>query len=132
MTVDTFYTFDQIAEFLDDIVDEIPDVLLNGLQGIFLEPQAELNDKIPSDKYFVMGAFIQVPQVGKRIELYYGSIIALYGLVSEQVMKETLRHVLKHELRHHIETLAGCDDLVQDDDAYIQNALAKLEMERNT
>lgn len=120
------YTFEQIAEILDDIVDTIPDVLLEKLNGIYLEPDTKHNDKIPSDSYYVMGTFFNEGYLGHRIEIYYGSIMAMYGSADIETLTTELRHIVSHELRHHVETLAGCDDLVKEDDEFIERALEKL------
>ena len=120
------YTFDQIAEILDDIVDALPEKLLRGLTGIYLNEGTKHNDKIPSNKYYVMGQYIVEPQLGKRIELYYGSIIAVHGGQTLSELCAELHKIVKHELQHHVETLAGCDDLVKQDDEYVRNALETL------
>ena len=113
------YDFEDIATILDDIVDEMPDELLKDLNGIYLLNETKHNPKIPSEKYYVMGEFCHDYILGHSINLYYGSIMALYKYTPEPILKQKLREILQHELRHHMETLAGCDDLVRLDNIYV-------------
>lgn len=119
------YDFEYIANMLDDIVDNMPDEILKELNGIFLVDQIKHNPKIPSENYYVMGEFCN-SNLGHSIDLYYGSIIRIYGHLPPDELKIRLKEIVKHELRHHLETLAGCDDLVRLDNIYVQNALKKL------
>lgn len=123
------YSFDNIANMLDDIVDNMPDAVLDGLHGIYLIDEIKHNPKIPSGKYYVMGEFCHDFVLGHSVNLYYGSIMAIYKTLPEQELKRKLREILQHELRHHMETLAGCDDLVRLDNAYIKNALNSMQEE---
>lgn len=118
------YTFEQIAEYLDDIVDDIPTKYLTGLQGIYLCPDTVHNDKIPSEQYYVMGRYIIEPPLQPRIEIYYGSIMQLYQYVDEQHMKTSLQNVVQHELQHHVETRAGDESLVLEDEDFVAHANA--------
>lgn len=111
------------------MVDALPTDLIKGLQGIYLTPETKHNEKIPSDNYYVMGCFIKDPYLGHRIELYYGSIMALHANLDMSSLCNELHKILTHELRHHVETKAGCADLVKDDDEYVQNALNNLRKE---
>ena len=120
------YTFDEVADILDDLVDALPDELLKDLTGIYLEPDVKHNDKIPSDDYYVMGTYHRTPYLGNSISIYYGSIMAMYANVDRLTLTDKLRCVLDHELRHHVEALAGCDDLIVEDNVYVRNAIENL------
>ena len=120
------YTFERIAEILDDMVDALPQDVLKDLSGVYLDHQVKHNEKIPSDSYYVMGEYVVDPYLGKRIELHYGSIEAVHGNLVLTDMQNELHRILMHELRHHLETLAGCDDLMKADDEYVRDALARL------
>lgn len=120
------YTFDAVASMLDLIVDEIPDQLLQGLDGVFLVDGEKHNEKIPSENYYVMGQFHHGEGTRPVIDLYYGSIIAVHGNLETRDLMTELRKIVRHELRHHMETLAGCDDLVRLDEMYVRDALEKL------
>ena len=120
-------TFEEVAQMLDEIVEELPSPLLEGLNGgIVLLPYTRHNSSIPSDKYYVLGTYHSTRQMGKWIELYYGSFSALYGYYPPERLKAELTHVVHHELRHHVETRAGCDDLAREDAAYVAEALQKI------
>lgn len=120
------YSFEQIADYLDDIVDRIPQLYMNRLQGIYLSPDTVHNEKIPSDSYYVAGRYIVDPPLPPRIELYYGSIAALYNYVDEPTIRQELRRIVYHELQHHVETEAGDVTLVLEDQRYVQSALKQL------
>lgn len=120
------YSFEQIADILDNIVDSLPQEILTGLSGIYLDHQIKHNDKIPSDNYYVMGEYIVSPPLDPRVELHYGSIVAVHDRLCLSDMQRKLHHIVLHELRHHLETRAGCDDLVKIDNEYVKNALAKI------
>lgn len=130
--MNSFYDFEAIATILDDIVDSLPQELLNDLNGIYLEPELKHNDKIPSEQYYVLGTYFQRPYLGSWIELYYGSIVKLYGFADRTTLINELTKVVKHEIRHHIETKAGCDDLIKSDDEFVAQALEKLKQEKET
>jgi len=66
--------------------------------------------------YYMMGRYCYEPRgLGRYIQIFYGSFVAVYGFCSEETQKEELRKVLMHELTHHIESLAGISDLEKED-----------------
>ena len=121
------YSFDDIANMLDDIVDSIPDDLLNNLNGIYLVDETRHNPKIPSDNYYIMGDFTHSPYLGHSINIYYGSVVAMHDNLSKDAMNEKLKEIVHHELRHHMETQAGCDDLVRLDELFVKQALKSIQ-----
>ena len=52
--------------------------------------------------------------------MYYGSFMALYSYYSHEEIAEKLKETLYHELTHHLETLAGENDLVLEDLAFME------------
>ena len=120
-------SFEETGAMLDEIVDAIPADLLEGLNGgVVLLPQGKHNSRIPSDQYWVMGTYHTHPAMGKWIELYYGSLSAVYRYASAEELRQALERIVHHELRHHVESRAGCDDLVREDNAYVEQALDRL------
>lgn len=121
------YTFEEIGEMLDDIVDEIPNQFFKELTGgIYLKPEARHNNRIPSNQYFVLGQYNYNPILGSSIYVYYGSFMALYIDAAPCEVKIQLRKTIEHELQHHIERLAGYNTLEREDDRFVQKALSKL------
>jgi len=45
--------------------------------------------------------------MGRYINIYYGSLIKVYGNCLHKKMRKHLRDILVHELTHHLESLAG-------------------------
>lgn len=120
------YDFEYVALMLDDIVDKIPPELLNGLTGVYLCPETKPSPKIPDGTHYVMGEFIR-NETGHSINIYFGSVMKVHGTLPHTDLADQLEKILRHELRHHVETLAGCDDLAREDDAYVKSALEKLD-----
>lgn len=118
-------TFDEAAAILDDIVDELPSALTDGLTGgIYLVPEPKPHPVLPFPKYMVMGEYINQGQMGSHILVYYGSVIAAHADASLKEMCDVLREIVHHELRHHVEGRAGTRDLEIEDEQFVQAALS--------
>lgn len=51
------HTFDEVARYLDDIVDDLPDYIPQSLPGgIFLIPEAKPHPSLPFPQYMVLGS----------------------------------------------------------------------------
>ena len=110
--------FEEMATILDDLVDELPQYYFRGLNGGVLFSREEMRDETYPELY-IMGHSKSEP-MGKSIVLYYGSFMALYGYESREGITERLKETLYHELTHHLETLAGENDLVLEDAAFME------------
>jgi len=125
------YTFEEIGEMLDDIVDSIPNKFLRELTGgIYLKHEFKHNDRIPSDQYFVLGQYFYSPILGSWIYIYYGSVMALYIDAAPEEVKSRLRETVEHELQHHIERLAGQNTLEREDNRFVQESLIQVKQGR--
>ena len=97
------YSYEEAGNVLDDLIDELPEEIfaeLNG--GICL-----LEDCVQSDDgRYTLGLYNR-NQMGRYIELYYGSFTELYGEMDDELFRARLKKTLHHELTHHIENLAG-------------------------
>lgn len=121
------HTFDEIAGYLDDIIDDIPEYVTKSLSGgVYLIPEAKHHPTLPFPQYVVMGEYIRDPVLGPHIHVYYNSIMSRYVDASEAEIKKALREIVLHEFRHHVETNAGCRDLELEDKQFVQNAMEKL------
>lgn len=112
-------TFDETAEILDDILGTFPGILLDGLSGVFLVDELKYSEDLPDGNHIVMGAYVQSRGLRPCVDIYYGSVMEKYLDADVETVRSALRGILTHELRHHAETLAGCNDLVRLDAAYI-------------
>lgn len=124
------YTFDQVADLLDEMAEQFPEVLFTGLNGGILLQEEEKQDPLfPEGEIFFMGEYIQDPFLGQHINIYYGSFLASARKEDwkEEIWREELYTTLAHELTHHVEYLANAHGL---DDKDEEELLALLEAYR--
>lgn len=108
-------SFSQFAEWADEILEKVPEVLLRELHGgIQLSREARREPTDPPGVYH-LGEYIVDPYLGHMIILYYGSFRKIFRDEPPEVWRDELENTIWHELRHHVETLAGVDDLVEED-----------------
>ena len=101
------YSINDINELLDEIAAEFPEDLFRELNGgVSLLPETKRNAADSAGGLFTLGEY-HYNQMGRYITLYYGSILAVHGGDSREVLYENLKKLLAHELTHHIESLAG-------------------------
>ena len=115
-------TYDEFRITAEEIVAEIPDEFLRGLQGVHI-----LEDERLEENYvdvWCMGEYLDPgPEeflgsgegLGRHIALYYGSFIRVANGDPEFDWEEELWETITHELRHHVESLAGDVTLVEED-----------------
>jgi hypothetical protein len=106
-------TLDEFGDILTGMLDELPEVLLDELNGgVLVEPGAK---RSPAGRgIFILGEYHRDYHLGRMIVLYYGSFLYLYGSSRERWIAE-MRATLRHEIRHHIEDRAGLRDLERED-----------------
>ena len=102
-------TFDETAIMLDEIAEEIPEVFYKDLNGgIYLLPQTKLHPESKENRpLYILGEYISRHDLGKYINIYYGSLMKVYFTLPVNELKQALRRVLSHEFTHHMEFLAG-------------------------
>lgn len=108
---------------VSDMVDEIPTEFLRGLGGVHVLPEARLEPEC--EDVYRMGEYLD-PGVqdflgageglGRHVAIYYGSFEAIAETDPDFDWEDEAWETLTHELRHHVESLAGEDWLVQDDE----------------
>ena len=119
-------TIDEMQDVLDELAEELPEVFYKDLNGgIVLLPQAKESEYSRKDDLYTLGEYHHGGAMGNYIKIYYGSFERLFGYLSDEQMKAQLRKTLRHEFRHHIETLAGEDDLVDEDARFIRGYLQR-------
>ena len=101
------YAIDDVANMLDDIVDEIPLELFKDLNGgiILLEECKSHPESIGN--LFVLGEYHNRWGMGRYICIYYGSFMQIYRHLRPDALRERLKETLLHEFTHHLESLAG-------------------------
>lgn len=115
------YSFDQVADLLDEIAEQFPPVFFRDLNGgILLEREEKQDPLFPQDEVYFMGEYVEDPYLGRFINLYYGSFLASArneDWTQEDWARE-LFDTLAHEFTHHVESLAnthGLDDKDEED-----------------
>ena len=72
------YTFDQVADLLDEMAETFPPVFFEQLNGgILLQEEAKPDPMFPEGEVYFMGEYVQDSYLGRYINLYYGSFLAL-------------------------------------------------------
>ena len=121
-------TIDEMQEALDELAEELPQVFYKELNGgILLLPEAKESEYSRKGQgigdLFTLGEYHHGGAMGNYIKIYYGSFERIFSHLTDEEMKNELRRTLRHEFRHHIETLAGDDDLADEDSLFIRNYL---------
>lgn len=112
-------TFDEAAEALDRMAEELPEVFFDELPGgIVLETEAKWDPQFPEGEVYFMGEYIYTPGLGPSISIYYGSFLesAKNEDWTEEDWLDELWITLKHELTHHMEYRANTHGLDDKDD----------------
>ena len=102
-------TFDQTADYLDEIAEDFPAALFEELNGgVNLLEDAVPDPEFPEGEMYILGEYCD-DCLGLYINLYYGSFAALAEREDwdAQIWEEELRITLSHELTHHMENRSG-------------------------
>lgn len=121
------YSFDQVADLLDEMAEQFPPVFFEELNGgILLQEEAKPDPLFPPGEVYFMGDYVQDGALGRSINLYYGSFLASAQREnwSEETWQDELYTTLAHELTHHVESLANAHGLDNKDAEEIQRLLA--------
>ena len=115
-------SYEEAGRVLDDAVDALPEEIFRELNG-----GVNLLRRSCTDEHglLVMGTY-NVNQMGRYIEIYYGSFKQKYRDASPEKCERELVHTLKHELTHHIESLALDRSLEKWDEQHIAELLSGL------
>ena len=98
-------SFDEVGEILDELAEQIPEPFYQDLNGGIL-------------LLYILGEYC-VDEMGRYINIYYGSFAALYADEPRETWVEELNTTLRHEFTHHVEGLAGERSLDKKDEAYL-------------
>jgi len=102
-------TFDEAAAVLDEIADELPKDFFKDLNGgVYLLPDIRMHQESKDHQpLYILGEYITRHDLGKYINIYYGSCMKVYRHLPPDKLRQALKNVLLHEFTHHIEFLAG-------------------------
>lgn len=117
-------TYDEFRRCLEEMVDEIPEEFLRGLQGIHALPEEcpepDFEDVWRLGEYLDPGPedFLGAGEgLGRQVVLYHGSFARVADGDPDFDWEEEIWETLTHEVRHHVESLAGDASLVAEDEA---------------
>jgi hypothetical protein len=115
-------TYARFRRTVESMVDDIPDVFLQELQGVHVLEQA-----VPEEGYrdvWRMGEYLDPgPEdflggsdgLGRHVALYYGSFARIAEGDPDFDWEAEIWETLTHELQHHVESLAGDGRLIEED-----------------
>ena len=109
-------SIDEVGDILDRVCEEFPEALFQELNGGVLLLEEALPD--PEAGVWHMGEYCW-DEMGRYINIYYGSFAALLFDEPRRVWEDELRTTLRHELTHHVEGLAGERSLEYKDSAQL-------------
>ncbi len=112
-------SIDEVNDILDAAVEDYPEELFQELNGGILLLEDEVADPEAGEDIYIMGEYCW-DEMGRYINLYYGSFAAVLADEPREVWEEELRFTLRHELTHHVEGLAGERSLEHKDSAQLE------------
>lgn len=123
-------TFERFQQLIEEMVADIPPEFMEGLQGVHVlqeeRVETEFEDVFRMGEYLDPGPadFLGAGEgLGRHIAMYYGSFAAIAAEDPDFDWEDEIWETLTHELRHHVESLAGEDFLVQDDEEQARHFL---------
>ena len=117
-------SFEQAAKYLDRCAEELPqDIFRNLNGGVNLLPE----ERKSPDGRWTLGLYHNDGRLGRYIEIFYGSFLALYPGASDEKLERELKRTLHHELTHHLESRAGDRSLERWDDEQTELWLSRGE-----
>ena len=91
-------SYEEAGRVLDDAVDALPEEIFRDLNGGVNLIRSSRTDE---HGLLIMGTY-NVNQMGRYVEIYYGSFRRKYAADTPEKCARELVHTLKHELTHHI------------------------------
>jgi hypothetical protein len=107
-----YITFDDFGIMLDEVAELLPsEIFVNLNGGINLLPETKLHPESTAVCLYILGEYHSGGNLGRYINIYYGSFMELYGRSSLKNLRVQLDKVLRHEFLHHLESMAGEKEL---------------------
>jgi Zincin-like metallopeptidase len=119
---DSSMTFEDFRRTAEEMLGEIPDPFVKGLQGLHVLEAAKAEPDLKG--VYRLGEYLDPgpdsflggnPGLGRHIALYYGSFVAIAKHDTSFDWEAELWETLTHELQHHVESLAGDGSLIEED-----------------
>ena len=115
-------TIDEVNDLLDDMAEEFPEELFDGLNGgVNLLEEARPDPEFPPGEMYILGEYCD-DLLGQYINLYYGSFAALLAEEDEETWKDEIFATVAHEFTHHMEDTAGLHALDDKDAEFLRQA----------
>lgn len=114
-------TLEAFERTVTDMLDEVPEAFLVGLQGVHVLPDEiaeQGGDVFRMGEYLDPGpdAFLGGDEgLGRHVALYYGSFKRIAEDDPNFDWEAEIWDTLTHELQHHVESLAGDGRLIEED-----------------
>ena len=119
-------SFDEMGDWLDEIAEQFPPEFYQELNGgILLLPESKADPEFPPGEMYILGEYCH-DEMGRYINMYYGSFAALYPDLPEEELYDELYATLSHEFTHHMESLAGERGLEIKDEIELEHYRADL------
>jgi len=115
-------TYERFRATVEAMIDDIPDVFLQELQGVHALRDAKREEGYQD--VWRMGEYLDPGPddflggsdgLGRHVALYYGSFRRIASGDPEFDWEEEIWETLTHELQHHVESLAGDGRLIEQD-----------------
>ncbi len=119
-------SIERAQALLDEICEALPPAFFERLNGgICLLPNVKFNPMGRANELYILGEYVHDHAMGRYINIYYGSILQIYGRAGEDVIRRQLEEVLLHEFTHHLESMAGERGLELKDREQMRRYLAR-------
>ena len=115
-------TYETAGLILDRLADELPEGLLEGLNGGVNLVRGE---KRSDGGMYIMGEYCSGGPMGRYVNIYYGSVCRVMAGRPDEDFEKQLKRTLYHELTHHVESLAGDHSLERDDALFLADVAAE-------
>lgn len=110
-------SIDEVGEILDRLMAELPEGILEGLNGgVCLREEEKRPEGRDGEHMVLLGEYFASSTMGYYINIYYGSFLAQFARRPREDWERQLRETLHHELTHHLERRCGCRDLEMEDE----------------
>ena len=115
-------TYERFRATVEAMIDDIPDVFLQELQGVHALRDAKREEGYQD--VWRMGEYLDPGPddflggsdgLGRHVALYYGSFRRIASGDPDFDWEEEIWETLTHELQHHVESLAGDGRLIEQD-----------------
>jgi hypothetical protein len=119
---DGFISEDEFESLANELAESFPKEFFEELNGgiLVLERSKMHRDSWPGNELYILGEYCHGGELGRYINLYYGSFRRVYPDFGRDALRGELRKTIAHEFRHHMESLAMCRDLEVEDEEVLE------------